>query len=75
MSGKFFWLPKWYTDRNFLGGGGEVAEMEQSGAKSGRLTEGPQRLRYATAPTSNLPQPYTNTSCSLLTQPYPHTLD
>ena len=34
------------------GGGGrgrEVAEVEQRGAKSGRLTEGPQRLRYATA--------------------------
>jgi hypothetical protein len=29
-------------------GGGEVAEVEQRGAKSGRLTEGPQRLRYAT---------------------------
>jgi hypothetical protein len=25
-----------------------VAEVEQRGAKSGRLTEGPQRLRYAT---------------------------
>jgi hypothetical protein len=34
---------------NFLAaGGGEVAEVEQRGAKSGRLTEGPQRLRYAT---------------------------
>jgi hypothetical protein len=32
---------------NFLAGG-EVAEVEQRGAKSGRLTEGPQRLRYAT---------------------------
>jgi hypothetical protein len=30
-------------------GGGEVAEVEQRGAKSGRLTEGPQRLRYATS--------------------------
>jgi hypothetical protein len=30
------------------GGGGEVTEVEQRGAKSGRLTEGPQRLRYAT---------------------------
>ena len=30
------------------GGEGEVAEVEQRGAKSGRLTEGPQRLRYAT---------------------------
>ena len=29
-------------------GGGEVAEVEQRGAKSGRLTEGPQRLRCAT---------------------------
>ena len=33
---------------NFLATGGEVAEVEQRGAKSGRLTEGPQRLRYAT---------------------------
>jgi hypothetical protein len=28
---------------------GTLAEVEQRGAKSGRLTEGPQRLRYATA--------------------------
>jgi hypothetical protein len=33
---------------NFLATGGEFAEVEQRGAKSGRLTEGPQRLRYAT---------------------------
>jgi hypothetical protein len=34
---------------NFLAtGGGEVAEVEQRGAKSARWTEGPQRLRYAT---------------------------
>jgi hypothetical protein len=45
---KFFELPKWYTDRKIFGDGG-VAEVEQRGAKSGRLTEGPQRLRYATA--------------------------
>jgi hypothetical protein len=38
---KFFWR---------RGRGGEVAEVEQRGAKSGRLTEGPQRVRYATAP-------------------------
>ena len=43
---------KYHISGKFLGvsgrGGGEVAEVEQRGAKSGRLTEGPQQLRYAT---------------------------
>ena len=36
------------TENVLATGGGKVAEVEQRGAKSGRLTEGPQRLRYAT---------------------------
>jgi hypothetical protein len=46
---KFFDSQNGTLNENFLAmGGGEVAEVEQRGAKSGRLTEGPQRLRYAT---------------------------
>jgi hypothetical protein len=62
VSGKFFSYlgkirvcpEKFFDSQNgtlteiFLATGGEVAEVEQRGAKSGRLTEGPQRLRYAT---------------------------
>jgi hypothetical protein len=46
---KFFDSQNGTLTENFLAtGGGKVAEVEQRGAKSGRLTEGPQRLRYAT---------------------------
>jgi hypothetical protein len=48
MSGKYFDSQNGTLTENFLATGGEVAEVEQRGAKSGRLTEGPQRLRYAT---------------------------
>ena len=48
MSGKFFGLPNGIPTENFLATGGEVAKVEQRGAKSGRLTEGPQRLCYVT---------------------------
>ena len=33
MSGKIFWLPKWYTDRKFFGDGGG---SRRSGAKGGQ---------------------------------------
>ena len=47
---KFFDSQNGTLTENFLATGGEVVEVEQRGAKSGRLTEGPQRLRYATGP-------------------------
>jgi hypothetical protein len=69
VSGKFFsylgkiWVcPEKFFDsqngtltENFWRGGGEVAEVEQRGVKSGRLTEGPRRLRYATEGPDEIP--------------------
>ena len=54
---KFFDSQNGTLTENVLarGGGGEVAEVEQRGAKSGRLTEGPQRLRYATDGPDEIP--------------------
>jgi hypothetical protein len=46
--GKIGVCPENFFDSQNGTQGGEVAEVEQRGAKSGRLTEGPQRLRYAT---------------------------
>jgi hypothetical protein len=48
MYGKIFYSQNGTLTENVLATGGGVAEVEQRGAKSGRLTEGPQRLRYAT---------------------------
>ena len=45
---KFFDSQNGTLAENFWATGGGVAEVEQRGAKNGRLTEGPQRLRYAT---------------------------
>ena len=49
MSGKFFDSQNGTLTENFLAtGGGRSPKWSKGGVKSGRLTEGPQRLRYAT---------------------------